>query len=237
MGSTLGDLVVRMAHGARSLSVLTDGELLDLFAATNDGAAFAALVERHGAMVLGVCQRALSNRHDAEDACQAAFLVLARKAGPLRRKESLSCWLRGVASRVAINARRDAALRKRREAGVEPPARRCPAEEATWGEIRAALDEELGRLPERYRAPLVTGLVRVAQDRYGYSILVWVLGKGVNPNCGAARLFRDVIRRPTTRSYDASQARTLRRGPPPAPVCRPCCLGGRHARVEGPRQG
>jgi RNA polymerase sigma factor (sigma-70 family) len=153
MGNTLGHLVVMMTH--RSLSVLTDGELLDLFAATNDGAAFAALVERHGAMVLGVCRRALSNRHDAEDACQATFLVLARKAGSLRRKDSLSCWLHGVASRVSVNARRDAALRKRREAGINPPSQRCPAEEATWREVRAALDEELGRLPEKYRAPLV----------------------------------------------------------------------------------
>src|SRR5437016_4840262 len=74
---------------------LSDCELLDRFLGSNDESAFTVLIERHGPMVLGVCRRALPNRHDAEDACQATFLVLARKADSLRKKESLGSWLHG----------------------------------------------------------------------------------------------------------------------------------------------
>jgi RNA polymerase sigma factor (sigma-70 family) len=152
MKTTLGDVVARLRHAAavRTLDGLSDRELLGRFAGSNDGEAFAVLVERHGAMVLGVCRRLLPH-HDAEDACQAVFLVLARKAGSLRKVESLGCWLHGVARRVAANARRDADLRKAREAS----AAKRPAEPKSWDEVQQALDEELERLPERYRAPLV----------------------------------------------------------------------------------
>src|SRR5262249_23551457 len=82
-----------------------DQELLSHFVNARDEAAFAALVERHGPMVLAVCRRSLRNAHDAEDACQAVFLVLARKAASIRKRESLSSWLYGVAVRVANKAR------------------------------------------------------------------------------------------------------------------------------------
>jgi RNA polymerase sigma factor (sigma-70 family) len=157
MGNGLGDVVARLRHAAAvgTHGTLADGELLERFAASADGAAFAVLVERHGPMVLGVCRRALASCHDAEDACQAVFLVLARKAASLRRTVALGSWLHGVARRIAANARRDAALRKAREAGAAAPAPADPAAEATWREVQAVLDEELGRLPDRYRAALV----------------------------------------------------------------------------------
>jgi RNA polymerase sigma factor (sigma-70 family) len=156
MGNTLGDFVSRLRGVAavQTLGGLPDRELLGRFVESNDESAFSVLVQRHGAMVLGVCRRLLP-LHDAEDACQAVFLVLARKAASLRKLESLGCWLHGVARRVSANARRDAELRKAREAGAARSAPRSPVEEVGWHEVLAALDEEIGRLPEAYRAPLV----------------------------------------------------------------------------------
>ena len=93
-----------------TLSGLTDGQLLERFArarrdAAGSEAAFTALVERHGPRVLGVCRAILGNRHDAEDACQATFLVLAQRAGLIRRSDSVASWLYGVARRVAKGSR------------------------------------------------------------------------------------------------------------------------------------
>ena len=84
---------------------LSDRELLERFVEATDEVAFTVLIERHGPMVLGVCRRALANFHDAEDACQATFLVLTRRAGSIRKQESLASWLYGVAQRIAVKAR------------------------------------------------------------------------------------------------------------------------------------
>src|SRR5438132_4218433 len=119
---------------------LSDPELLERFVRTRDEAAFTVLIERHGPMVLGVCRRALPNFHDAEDACQATFLVLARKAASVRKKASLSNWLHGVACRVAANLKRDHARRKTREGGVDAPAPKDPAAEVSWREVQTILD-------------------------------------------------------------------------------------------------
>ena len=131
-----------------------DRELLERFVRHRDEAAFAALVRRHGPMVLAVCRRVLGDAHDAEDACQAAFLVLARRAASIRRKEAVGAWLHGVAYRVACNLKRQVARRHAREGAVlvEPVA---DGPEPSWREVLAVLDEELGRLPERFRAPLL----------------------------------------------------------------------------------
>jgi RNA polymerase sigma factor (sigma-70 family) len=133
----------------------TDGELLEQYAARHDEAAFAALVRRHGPLVWSVCRRLLRDGPDAEDAFQATFLVLARAAGSVRKQGSLASWLYGVAYRTAAQARRRAAARRRHErrADRRPPA--DPLDEITGRELLAALDEELQRLPEPLRAPLV----------------------------------------------------------------------------------
>jgi RNA polymerase sigma factor (sigma-70 family) len=133
----------------------SDQELLDRFVHQHDEAAFVALLERHGPMVLGVCRRALQDEHLAEDVFQATFLVLARSAGSIRQRRSLSSWLHGVALRLSRKASA-AATRATRDAdrlAPEPPP--GPAAEASWREVRQILDDELGRLPERYRLPLV----------------------------------------------------------------------------------
>ncbi len=130
-----------------------DRDLLRRFTAGRDEAAFAALVRRHGPLVLRVCRRVLGNVQDAEDVFQATFLVLARKAASVRSHASLASWLHGVAYRTALRARSV----RRREAGPAPDrgATADPADEVTWRELRAVLDEALSRLPERYRAPLI----------------------------------------------------------------------------------
>jgi RNA polymerase sigma factor (sigma-70 family) len=132
-----------------------DRQLLERFLACRDEAAFAALVRRHGAMVLGVGRRLLHDAHAAEDVFQATFLILARNAPSIRKQQAVGSWLYGVAYRVAVRARRAAASRRRRERHAPPLLPADPAVEVTWRELGAVLDEELRRLPERYRAPLV----------------------------------------------------------------------------------
>src|SRR5579884_769930 len=129
----------------------SDERLLDAFTSRRDEIAFAALMRRHGPMVLRVCRRVLGHEQDAEDAFQATFLVLAQHGGSIRQREALGGWLHGVAYRTAMKAKRSKARRKHHEARVTPPA--PPAEASpSWGEVRAALDEELQQLPERFRA-------------------------------------------------------------------------------------
>ncbi len=137
---------------------LGDEELLEQFVAGSEEAAeaaFTALVDRHGAMVLGVCRRVLGNRHAAEDAFQATFLVLARKAPAIARREQLASWLHGVARRAAMDARARAARQHATEKrlGTISPVERM--DEIQTSELRSILDEELGRLPERHRAAIV----------------------------------------------------------------------------------
>ena len=137
---------------------LSDEELLEQFVAGSEDAAeaaFTVLVDRHGAMVLGVCRRVLGNRHAAEDAFQATFLVLARKAQTIARREQLPSWLHGVARRAALDARARAARHHAREKrlGIMSPVQRM--DETQKHELRSILDEELASLPERHRAAIV----------------------------------------------------------------------------------
>jgi RNA polymerase sigma factor (sigma-70 family) len=132
---------------------LSDGRLLAHFVATRDEAAFAALVRRHGPMVLGAVRRLVRHDQDAEDCFQAAFLVLAQRASSVR-SGSLAAWLYGVAYRVALRCRCVAARRRSRErqVGQMPQPQMAPAEPQDW---RPLLDEELNALPQKYRAAVV----------------------------------------------------------------------------------
>jgi RNA polymerase sigma factor (sigma-70 family) len=150
MGAGLVDSGISDASPADS----TDKLLLERFTRQKDEAAFAALVRRHGPMVLGVCQRILHNLNDAEDAFQATFVVLVRKSGSLTRPELLANWLYGVACRTALNAK--AELTRRRACEIQVV--NMPAEvtdEVDWHDLRQVLDEEVNRLPEKYRVPFV----------------------------------------------------------------------------------
>jgi RNA polymerase sigma factor (sigma-70 family) len=133
----------------------TDGQLLAAFIDCQDEEAFAALVRRHGPMVLGVCRRVICHSHDAEDAFQAAFLVLARRAAAVRPRERVGPWLYGVAYRTALKARAVAGRRRSHERQVTD----MPEPEADnpdpWPELQPILDRELNGLPESYRLAIV----------------------------------------------------------------------------------
>jgi RNA polymerase sigma factor (sigma-70 family) len=133
----------------------SDGQLLARFVVQHDEAAFGALVRRHGPMVLAVCRRILGDPNDADDAFQATFLVLVRKAGSLGQPELLANWLYGVASRMALKVRAATAKRRQRERGLTDLPASEAAQELVWRDLRPVLDEELNRLPERYRVPMV----------------------------------------------------------------------------------
>jgi RNA polymerase sigma factor (sigma-70 family) len=133
----------------------SDEQLLRAFAAGRDAAAFKILLHKHGPMVLGVCRRVLGQEQDAEDAFQATFLVLARKAAAGFRPQLLAGWLYGVACRTAQKARAQAAKRrvKERQAARMPTV--DPESDAIWADLRPVLDEEINGLPEKYRLPFV----------------------------------------------------------------------------------
>jgi len=141
--------------GTPSLDEPSDRQLLDRFAAHRDEAAFDELLRRHGPMVLGVCRRLLAGPHDADDVFQATFLVFVHKAASIRKGTSLGCWLYGVAYRLALKARVGAARRRAHERRVADMRPTDGIGEPSWDEVRPLLDEELARLPERLRAPLV----------------------------------------------------------------------------------
>jgi RNA polymerase sigma factor (sigma-70 family) len=137
------------AAGAR------DEDLLRRFVATGDEAAFTLLVQRHGPMVLGVCRRVLGDYHDAEDAFQATFAVLASKADSIHRRERLASWLYGVAQRTALKLRE---LRRRREEverQAQPPTPTPLPLECAWREVQQVLDEEIRNLDGPLRAAIV----------------------------------------------------------------------------------
>jgi RNA polymerase sigma factor (sigma-70 family) len=177
MADHSADILVRHMRRLAGAPALpsSDDQLLDRFARQGDGEAFAALVGRHGPMVLRVCRRVLRNQHAADDAFQATFLVLARKASAVSHGDRLAGWLHGVAYRVASRARQEEAVRRRHEAGAA--VRLSPDAEAVVAarELSAVLDDELQHLPEHFRSPLVLcyleGLTRdEAAQRMGLSL-------------------------------------------------------------------
>jgi RNA polymerase sigma factor (sigma-70 family) len=153
-GSPLLTFIRRLA-AARGPGEPADGELLRRFAVQREESAFTALMHRHGPMVLGVCQSILQDSQDVEDAFQATFLVLVRKARAISKPGSVASWLHGVAYRLARRVRAEAARRHAHERQAVPMPGRDPREEVVWRDLRPLLHEEVARLPERYRLPFV----------------------------------------------------------------------------------
>jgi RNA polymerase sigma factor (sigma-70 family) len=188
-------LASRPAPGAES-----DAALLARFVRGADEEAFASLVSRHGPMVLGVCSRVVHDEHQAEDAAQAVFLVLARKAKTIRPPDRLAAWLHGVARQVALNTRRAEMRRRRREAqSARPPSPSPPdpLDQVSGRELLLILDEELQRLPETYRLPL---------------LLCALEGRTVDEAAGQLGCTPGSVRARLTRGRQRLHARLARRG-------------------------
>jgi RNA polymerase sigma factor (sigma-70 family) len=146
---------IRRLAGAADRGERSDAELLERFTARRDEAAFAALVRRHGPMVLAVCRRLLRQEQDAEDAFQATFLILVRKAAGIARPAALGCWLYEVALRTARRARAQAASRREHERRVPQMPQHDFVAAVAWRDLQPVLDEEISRLPADYREPFV----------------------------------------------------------------------------------
>src|SRR6266545_194310 len=154
--------VSRILHLIRNIAEdqccqgLPDGELLRRFSSGRDESAFHGLMLRHGSMVLDVCRSVLGNEHDAEEAFQATFLLLAQKGGTIQKTGSVGSWLYGVAYRIALRGRAQAARRRKHEATSGTGQRPAGAsDDLTWCEVKQALYAELNRLSDHYRLPLV----------------------------------------------------------------------------------
>lgn len=162
----------------------SDAQLIDRFVNQRDESAFATLVRRHGPMVLAVCQRVLMDSHDAEDAFQATFLVFARKANSLTRRERVASWLYGVAYRIARKARVVSVSRR----SVQMDFRDVPGPEQVqdlaWRELQLVLDEEVEHLPAKYRDPIVLCYLK------GLTYAAAALSLGVPAGTVAGRLDR-----------------------------------------------
>ena len=158
MANSLMSEVISHLHRAvrlRDGTGLTDGQLLEAYISRGEVAALAALVQRHGPMVWGVCRRVLRNHHDAEDAFQATFLVLVRKAASVVPREMVGNWLYGVDHQTALKARATTAKRRARERQVTEMSEPAVTEPALWDDLQPLLDQELSRLPDKYRVAIV----------------------------------------------------------------------------------
>jgi RNA polymerase sigma factor (sigma-70 family) len=171
---------IRLLFEVGTVAGLSDGQLLGRFLdrrADVEAAevAFAALVERHGPMVLRACRARLVDEHDAQDAFQATFLILARKAGSIRNRDSASSWLQGVARRVSSCARRQAALRRAKERTAAGQTAEAVAD-ADRDDLVPAVREEVGELPEKYRTPLMLCLLDGLTHEEAATHLGWPVG-------------------------------------------------------------
>jgi RNA polymerase sigma factor (sigma-70 family) len=190
---------LEMLYSVGAFGALSDEQLLDRFKAESGEAselAFAVLVERHGPMVLRVCRAALGDEHEAQDAFQAAFLVLARRGGLLHVGESLGPWLYEVARRVAASARATAMRRRERErhaAELRPLAQTVTYRDL---DLERVLHDEIGRLPQRYRTPVVLCLVEGFTHEQAARHVGWPVGTVKSRLAGARERLRSrLIRR------------------------------------------
>lgn len=182
----------------------SDAMLIDRYLSGSEGdaeEAFRELMFRHGPMVLAVCRRALNGSHDAEDAFQAAFLTLARKAATIRDREYVAGWLCEVAHRIAVRSRGAGARRRAREARVLAMSDAVrPSEQenlASREEIRPVIQEEVHRLPEKYRAPVVLSYFEGKSNEEVAELLKWPVG---------------TVKGRLSRARDLLRARLKRRG-------------------------
>jgi RNA polymerase sigma factor (sigma-70 family) len=196
-GVELGGLLhhIRTLAAARHAEDLSDAQLLEQFLKERDEFAFAALVRRHGNLVLGVCRRILHHHQDAEDAFQATFLVLAQKAASIRNGGAVGGWLFEVAYHTALAARSRASRRRthERQAGEMAPVE--PTAEAVWTELQPLLDEELHRLPEKYRLPLVLCYLEGKTNRQAAQELGWRPGSMSRRLARGRELLRQALAR------------------------------------------
>lgn len=173
----------------------SDEELLQKFVSTRDERAFEALVRRHGPMVHGVCRRVLHDAHAADDAFQATFLLLARKCHSIRAPELLANWLFGVAHRTAIKARENAARRRVYERQAAKLASHQPHDELVSNELASVVDEEINRLPMKYRAPLVLCYFEGVTNARAAQLLGWPEGSISGRLAKARELLRTRLKR------------------------------------------
>ena len=211
--ASAGDLGRHLCRlfGAGSAVGLTDGELVRRFADRRDEsaeAAFETILSRHGALVMTVCRQVLGDVHAAEDAFQATFLVLVRRARSLRVREpgSLGPWLHGVAYRTALKARQGAARRRKREHRVATTAVEQSSAAIEQGELQSLLHEEVDRLPAKYRAPVVLCYFEGRTHDEAAAALHWPVG---------------TVRGRLARARDLLRARLVRRGLAPAGLIGP----------------
>jgi RNA polymerase sigma-70 factor (ECF subfamily) len=213
-----GHLLQRLRHliGVPPGGEITDGQLLERFIAERDEDAFALLLQRHGPMILGVCRRLTGDPHAAEDAFQATFAILVRKAGSISKRDSVASWLYGVAFRTA---RRMKSLAERTKLH-ELPAMKEPWQPASTDgaspEVRALIEEEISRLPEKFRAPVVLCYLEGKTNEEAAQQLGWPVGtvKG-RLSQARARLQHRLTRRGVTLAGAGAAAFTLLT---PAPV-------------------
>ncbi len=173
---------LRELYGSGTLIGFTDGQLLARFAELNDGPAFETLVGRHGSMVVATCRAILAHEHDVEDAFQATFLVLARKANSVRAAGTLGGWLHRVAFRIALQAKNEAMRRKRLESELAAMRISDATRAGSEIDLHSVLHEEIERLPERERLPVVlcdlegltyeqaAGRLRCTEQALGYRL-------------------------------------------------------------------
>src|SRR4051794_4156018 len=198
--TTRADGYFRTLFAAGTTAGLSDAQLLERVvtasaAARAAEAAFEAIVARHGPMILGVCRRALDDPRDVEDAFQATFLMLVREAGTVHVEDSLGRWLYGVARRVARRARLNAQRRRTRESAHEVGEPVVPPPDAERAELLAVLDDELGRLPEKYRAPLVLCYLEGLTHPEAARQLRWPIGTVKGRLAHARKLLRTRLTR------------------------------------------
>lgn len=190
--------VLRSLAGTVRSEDLSDSQLLEKFTLQNDESAFSILVQKHGAMVWGVCRRILGNGNDADDAFQATFMVLVRRASEVARYRSLSGWLHNVACRIALKARCSLARRHMAELGPMQEPSSWPEEDlAARHELSQVLDEELQCLPDKWRMPLV---------------LCYLQGKTHEEAARDLGLARGSMARLISRAQEKLRARLAKRG-------------------------